>query len=236
MLFLQAGITYSPVILKYHRLIGSSVVYFVVFIAIFSLIKRKNFYSYFVFLLLNICILAVLEVFSLQLVKMEFKNTQFLNHVYVFLDSLTIGLFFIYLYKNSKLEKHIIYSVIILLLTILIGAFYKQGYLSMPSNSVLIENIIFIICSLLYLNNLIKASKSASFRFSAIFLFLIYILISNIILVIVFMFYDAALKTSDDLAMQFQIGKNIIGILCYFIWIYATLQLKPITPTATPKP
>jgi hypothetical protein len=236
MFLFQVGVTYSPIILKYYRLSADLVVYFVIFLAFFSFYKRASFVSYFKFLLLNVCISAILEIISMVLVKINFHNTLFVNHIYLIQEALTCGLFFIYLFKKTKLEILVKYSVLLLLIGIFLNAFINKGYLFMPSRMVLAENIIFILFSIYYLNDQIKSTKNTAFRTSSLFLFIFYILISNVTMVLFSLFYDSALKTSDNLAMQFHIGKNIISFICYFIWIYATLKLKTAKPTATPKP
>jgi hypothetical protein len=225
MMLLQQ-LSYSPEILKYYHLSAEVVSYFVFILAIFAIINFRKFNTFYLWLFVNICLSAILELLSFYLVKSGLNNTQFINHIYLFQEIVTIGIFYFFAFKDEKIKMIFKYFLILLSIAVIINAFWKEGYMTIPAKFALIESILFSICGLILFRELFINSKIGLYRKAPLFWFNLYILATFISITLFFLVIDNALKISDNLAMTLYIIKNSIGVLFYVFWIIGALKLK----------
>jgi hypothetical protein len=217
---------YNPDIYKIYRLSGEVTSYIVFAIAVWAIINYSKFKGMYWWLFLNICISAVLELSALVLVKLAVPNTQFINHIYPLQEAITIGLFYFFAFQNKSYQKYIQYVLTTFAIMILFNAFWKEGYLSIPSKILIIENFIFFILSLLLFYQVSLSVKSGFYRKTPIFWFNLYVFISFISTFLFFVVIDKAMAFSNDLSMIIYTIKNTISMLCYGFWIMGTLRLN----------
>jgi hypothetical protein len=236
MITLIQPLTYSPIIYSIYRLSGEMVTYVEIVLAFWALINFKLFKGCYFWLLANICISTILDIASLVTVKMEIKNNQPINHLYLLLETITLGLFFITIIKNKTLKNYIKYVLFAFSILLIFNAFWDKGYLTMPGKIAIIENIILVVCSLLLYRQMSNESKTGLFNKSALFWFNLYVLIAYMSVILFFLVINNAMKMSDDVAMSIYSIKNFIGVSCYIFWLIGSIKLKNSKPTATPKP
>ena len=236
MIYLQQKLSYSPEVLKYYHLSGEVVSYFVFIIAIIAIYNFKKFNSYYLWLFINICLSAILELLSIFLSKSGVANNQYINHIYLFQEIVTLGIFYFYVFKDERIKMLSKYFLGLLSISVIINAIWKEGYMAIPAKFALIESILFSICGVILFRELITKSKIGLYRKSPIFWFNLYILSTFLSITLFFLVIDKALMVSDNLAMILYIIKNSIGVLFYIFWIVGALKLKRTTPTSSLKP
>jgi hypothetical protein len=219
-----------------HNLLANWVTYSELGIAVFALFYATYFKGFYKYLFINILITASIQLFNNYLVNSHYPNTQFVNYIYMFLEVITIGLFYYSAIQNSTIKKWFLAIVSTFLIYILFVAFYKKGYLELPAKTALIEMQLFTVISIYIFYELSQPSIINKKKSKPLFYFNLFILISYFSSTLFFIFIDIAYKASQNLYWILYIIKNAIGLLCYSIWIYATLKLKTAKPTATPKP
>ena len=234
MIFLQQTLPYSLELYKVYRFSGELTLYFVVPLAIYALLLHKKFNSFNKYILLYVCFSAILEIASYGIVKfIPNTNTQFINHIYLFQETLFLGLF--YKFSTDKLTSNKIYNVgiFILLLLIVWNTFYANGFVEMQSKTLFGEQLLFTFLSLLVLKQLYTNIKIKRIQQNSLFWFNLYVLTAFMMGAIFYLLLNSTLHFSDNWSMSIYAVRNFLSIL---LLIFVVIGINKLTPNASLKP